>query len=841
MATQTVDNVFAIGAGSGSRSRRAVTAESVGVINDCRDIALKRMVTVLAGTFDKIEDELFGLAEKEADRERQNMYLDARSQAREKRGAIEASFKKQFLSFFEQKVSGTEASRKPAKVDYASMELSLVDDTDLEEKLAVDDMTKRLSDTCDDELRALSQRMGFLMADPELNEDANPMSPDTVIQALKVACDQMTSGYQIKLTVLRLVEQHMASEMLGVYRDINSHLVARHIMPQIRPSYRKAADAPGRKASTAATSSTVAAAPVAAGSSTGSFANPAADIFSTLQQLMSGGSAFDPAIAAGSAAPPPFGVTTGSFSPPPPSGSPAAAAAMRSIANGEPSFSSAGLVSALTQIQQKLMAQSAELDSLAAIRNFIPGETAPAELNVLREIRSQGAAQGSSPLDVMTIDIVAMLFDYVFEDKLIPDPVKGLLARLQIPALKVAILDKSFFSRKNHPARRLLDVLAEASVGFAGPVTREDPLYRQIEIVVERIHNEFDTDIQLFTDVLAGFETFLAERETANAEFVEQSARVVHEREKREMARLIAQDETERRVVGQDLPGPVAAIMKGPWARVLERVYLREGGRHAGFGQAIETADNLIWSVQPKADADQRKRLVAMLPTLLRSLQQGMEIAAVEAEDRGRFFAALVDCHAAAVKAGLRGESVAALLAATQPNTDTGPLFAKLMAEENARTASQKSAARSGLARIHFTERGVEIEELSTGRQSPAADADAGAPNHDAAAPTGPSAGHAGAVDFDVSDMPVVELKRGTWVEFLQKGGRKIRAKLSWISPLKGVYLFTNPGATEALSVLPDVLQQQFRRGEARIIEETSLVDRAVDSLVHSLSGAARA
>jgi len=404
------------------------------------------------------------------------------------------------------------------------------------------------------------------------------------------------------------------------------------------------------------------------------------------------------------------------------------------------------------------------------------------------------------------------------------------------------LLDRSFFSRKTHPARRLLDALADASVCFAGAATREDPLYRMIETVVDRVHNEFETDIQIFTDVLVEFESFLARRETANAEFVEQSARVVHEREKREMSRLIAMDETERRVAIVDLPPPVTAILKGPWARVLERIYLREGGRHAGFVQALETADDLIWSVTPKANAEERKRLVGMLPRLLKHLQYGMEIAAVEADDRARFFSTLVDCHAAAVKAGLRGESVAALLAAAQHNTDTGPLFAKLIAEEEAREAELKSRARSGVARIQFTDHGVEIEELNTresaAEKSPQQTAEIEGDN---GANAEENSGTDGTLDFDVTDMPVVELKRGTWVEFLHDGSQRIRAKLSWISPLKGVYLFTNPGATEALSVAPETLQMQFRRGDARVIEESSLVDRAVSSMVTSLSNAAHA
>ncbi|MEO8101417.1 MAG: DUF1631 domain-containing protein [Betaproteobacteria bacterium] len=858
MSAQTIDNVISISGANAATSRtrrRTVTPESVGVLNDCRDMALKRIVELLASTFDKIEDELFDLAEKAGDRDAQNMYLDARAQSREKRGAIEVSFKRQFLSFFEKKVSGEDDPGRAPTINYAAMELSLVEDNDLEQKLAINDIAKRMSDTCDDELRTLSQRMGFLLSEPELKDAANPIAPDTIINALKIACDQMTSGYQAKLTVMRMVEHHMAKDMLSLYHDINSHLVARKILPQIRPTYRKAQNGVTRKSpdsvSPPAAAATAAARISQSGmgeAAEGGIANPATDIFATLQQLLAGGAMFDSALSAGSASPPAYGVTTGSFAPAPPGAQPDALAsaetseALGRIASGDSSLGNAGLVSALTHMQQGLFTVLAKRETAASPGGIDRAETPPTELNMIRNIKAQSVVESSSPIDVMTIDIVAMLFDYVFDDKAIPDAIKGLIARLQIPALKVALLDRSFFSKKTHPARRLIDSLAEASVCFAGVANPQDPLYQMIEEVVDRVHVEFETDIQIFADVLDNFEKFMAKRETANADFVEQSARVVHEREKREMARLIALDETERRIASVELPSPVSAIIKGPWARVLERIYLREGGRHAGFAKALETADDLIWSVAPKSNADERKRLVGMLPSLLKNLQAGMEIAAVESEDRGRFFATLVDCHAVAVKAGLRGESVASLMAAAQPNTDTGPLFAKLIAEEKARELAWKSAARSGIARIQFTEGGVEIEELGAHKDAAgAAQESPGASATTAQKPSNDGSCADGALDFDVTDVPMEDLKRGTWVEFLQAGGERIRAKLSWISPLKGVYLFTNPGAAAALSVTPGALHLRFRRGDARVIDESSLIDRAVDSMVNSLSRAAHA
>ena len=166
MALQSFDNVISLAsvqaAQTGAR-RRTVKPESVAVINDCRDIAVTRITELLAKTFDSIEKELFELAENSKDREKQAFFLDARTQAREKRAAIEASFKMQFLSVFEKKISGEDEAVRAHSSDFGV--LTLVDDCALEEKLAMNDIAARLSEKCDEELSALSQRMGYLLAD----------------------------------------------------------------------------------------------------------------------------------------------------------------------------------------------------------------------------------------------------------------------------------------------------------------------------------------------------------------------------------------------------------------------------------------------------------------------------------------------------------------------------------------------------------------------------------------------------------------------------------------------------------------------------------------------------
>lgn len=881
MGLHTADNVVAFNeararGGQSAASKRNVKPESVGVINDCRDMALNRICAALSETFNKIEDELFELAGRSPDRETQNMYLDARNQAREKRKDIEAAFRSQFVRFFEKKVTGDKTA-DTATTGFNLDSLTLVEDQDLTENIAVSDIAKRLTDKCDEELRALSQRMGFLLSEPELADDANPIAPDTVVKALKAACDQITAGFQTRLTVLKMLEQHMAAEMLSVYKDINMHLVSKQIMPVVRPTFRRAPGHSARRSATPTTpqvpsQDTVGGTPTHGAfdpaNASGGFgaysasriglppADQAVELFHTLQQLMAGGVSFG-APGTGAAVPPReySSVTTGSFAPVPPSAEMRAAqfAAAGQTSAGATALgaqSSGALIASLSRLQQRAVPDrgmpqttnthtQAQTQAQTNAHANVDERAALSGMNILHELKQQGLSQGSSQVDAMTIDIVAMLFDFVFDDKAIPDTIKALIARLQIPVLKVAILDKAFFSKKSHPVRRLLDTLADASVAFAGEASREDTLYQKIESIVDQVQEQFDTDVAVFENAVAELDAYLSAREAANAEVIEQSARAMHEREKREMARLIAQAEVDRIGGNPDLPPPVDAMLKGPWARVLERIYLRDGGRSARFADAIETAEQLVWSVQPKADAAQRKDLVSALPLMLRRLQEGLDIAAVDRNDRERFFEALVDCHAAAVKAGLRGESVSVLFAAVHGDASVTPLFERLFAEERERATAAAKIDRSGVARIHLSEDGVQIEELTP------------ADHGDTARSISPIALQVGdasnALEMPSADahesqqtdaVSPTSLKRGTWIEFYQANGSRLRAKLSWVSPLKGMYLFTNPGASEALSIAPEALSRQLASGVARIIEESSLIDRAVDRMVTSLSGA---
>ena len=106
------------------------------------------------------------------------------------------------------------------------------------------------------------------------------------------------------------------------------------------------------------------------------------------------------------------------------------------------------------------------MHALSRLQQPAGAANAAPTVNVIRDLKAGPQGAALAPADALTIDIVAMLFDFVFEDRHVPVEVKAAIGRLQIPMVKVALIDRAFFSARSHPARRLLNRLAEASIGL---------------------------------------------------------------------------------------------------------------------------------------------------------------------------------------------------------------------------------------------------------------------------------------------------------------------------------------------------------------------------------------
>jgi hypothetical protein len=417
--------------------------------------------------------------------------------------------------------------------------------------------------------------------------------------------------------------------------------------------------------------------------------------------------------------------------------------------------------------------------------------------NVLRDLQESPLGQKANQLESMTIEMVAMLFDFVFETKDLPDGIKALLARLQIPVLKAAMLDGAFFAKKSHPSRLLVNALAQAGLGWSPAMGQDDPLYRKIEKIVHRILDGFSDDLAIFDEVREELEAFLAEEEKAAEANIATSAEEITRRDRLQIATSVARAEIERRVETYPNPSFLAQFLRQRWLGALEHAYLAEGEDGEQWAAGVTTLEDLVWSVQPKKTPEDRKHLVALLPSLLKRLAAGAPPAQWAAGEREAFMANLVEAHAAAVKPSLA--SVASP------------------------TAAVAEAARAEA-----------VVAKASGNTAAAARAEALA---QAMAPAEPATPDAGMSVIEDEFLEIARsMDRGMWVEFEDADGQLSFSKLAWISPLRGTYLFTNRQGQKALSLTADELAEQFRGNRARLVEAEPLIDRALTSVIHELS-----
>jgi hypothetical protein len=415
--------------------------------------------------------------------------------------------------------------------------------------------------------------------------------------------------------------------------------------------------------------------------------------------------------------------------------------------------------------------------------------------NVLRDLQESPLGKKANQLESMTIEMVAMLFDFIFETRDLPDGIKALLARLQIPVLKAAMLDGAFFAKKSHPSRLLVNALAEAGRGWSTSMGNEDPLYRKIDQIVHRILDGFSDDLAIFDELRADLETFLAEEERNAEANISSSAEEINLRDRAEIAANVARGEVERRIEASPIPKFLANFLRERWQPAMGRVYAAAGDDSEAWGAAVSTLEDLVWSVQPKRTSEDRKHLVALLPSLLKRLTAGVQGQSWPPEVRESFMSNLVEAHAAAVK----------------------PTYAHVDSPTAAMAEAAKAQAE--VAKAAGDTRAAEQAEALAEAMAPAEPA--------------PPVEEPAVVEDQFLEI-ARSLERGMWIEFEGDDGQLAFAKLAWISPLRGTYLFTNRQGQKALSMTAEELAERFRADRARPVEAEPLLDRALSTVMGS-------
>ena len=818
-----------------AESSHGPSPADIRIIERCRDIAVGSLSGTLKAMLDRLTDEFFAHAEKAVQLDTQHLYLEAMTIARDKRAMIEEGFRSHFMRGFNDAVRSDPAHQKKSSVEEES-DFGLVTPDDLEESIARQEMAAKVKGNCRDELFALDKRMGALLHDEALARHPNPLGAEALAHAFIESCRETEGSLKARLLFVTMWDKHMQNGVLSMYHEINQYLVEKNILPKIKREIKR----PGMSN----VGHVAAAAAQAAVQAMGFEDGEGEEVFQTMQHLFSAAAARGTLPGVGMP-----GMMSGGYGmqgTPGMMGGGAGSGVMgMGPAAGMPVAHNPMIVTQLTQLQHgdaAVLGTGMPMDANALITGNV---------SMLRELKNSDLAKSLGSLDAMTIDIVAMLFDFIFEDKQVPDTIKALIGRLQIPVLKAAMLDQSFFSRKSHPTRRLLNALAEAATGWGEVISHESPLYQKVEAIVLRVNEAFEDNLAIFEGALDEFERFMEEQDHTSDALVEVSIDMIEAREreqiKEEDAQQAAEGAVRARAADIDVPDTVRLFLCQEWIKPLCAAYLSGGSEGHAWIEAVGLMDDLIWSVRPKLTRESRQYMVKTLPGLLRRLQQGMTKAEVTQSARDQFMSQLVHCHAAAVKAGFQPpvepqavpeeawkDAVRARHASSQEQAKESAVVLPFVRPDNAKN---KGDVKLEIIRAPANDSRLEVEEITIGsigeieQEEPDAQSEA--------LMLQDLLQEIDAVDESAAKHLVAELKPGTWVEFRHAGEEKMQAKLKWISPLKSAYLFTDRQGKRAATMPLEKLEAAFRIGSARIIDDLPLLDRAVDNVLEALKQAA--
>ena len=743
------------------------------LLESCKSITSQHLKKQLQYMFDNVDDFLFDLADKSDTSDQQTLYFDAMREIRLQKDFMEHDFHEQFSLKYTQSLdslTGYENSGMKGHNAFSSNvmdEMLLVEDDELEELLAITNMISKSQSQFRELIYALDQRYGYLLDVTDIKTEDNPIGPGNVCHAFKKSVGRINADLKIKLIVYKLFDRYVAQHFDSVYEEVNKTLAFAGVLPNIKIKIQKSKTSSNRSTPSASTASEQ------AGSAqfnpiTGHVQNSnvifndasGAEIFSTLQSLLNN-QRTDATGAPGT------GNSTGNTS---------------NQQSQAPTFQSSDILKALSLLQNSTAIAGHSGDT---IKTEITQEMG----KILDDIESRSI---NTP-DTDSIDIVAMLFDFILGDKNLPDSMKALIGRLQIPVLKVVIMDKTFFGKRSHPVRKMLNELANAEIGGKdGEDLENDPLFQKIKYIIERIINEFDDDILIFSELLNEYYDFKQEEQN----------KIEEAKEALLNAKITVTKEIGERIVFT-IPDSIRCFITEVWKDVLTEVYLRDKKKSVGWMTALQLMDDLIWSVQPKSSKEDQQKLIKIIPKVLQGLQVGLTLINYDPVEKETLMRGLQRIHIASLK----GE----------------------IADDNMKNVENENKLKSESTIDALEVDDDQISDDTFYRMALTKE------NQDSDMP----------LLEDSSDLePTLDekfihiaknIELGKWLEFSDQDGNKTRGKLAWKSDVMGEFTFVDRKYSVVADKTTLELATELSQGKATIIDNLPLFDRALDAVVSGL------
>ena len=411
----------------------------------------------------------------------------------------------------------------------------------------------------------------------------------------------------------------------------------------------------------------------------------------------------------------------------------------------------------------------------------------------------------------LAIEVIGVMIEQIVNNDRLLLPVRQIVADAEPAFLRLAVTDPRFFSDKTHPARRLLDAITSASMGFASETAAGFPGFMDsLREVAVQLTEEQASDAQHFARLL---DTFERKQDRNSPEYRQSQQRAEQALMQAELRNLVAAKIAAEIKLRSDFAGVkpvVAAFATGPWAQVLatERLLGESADpdwQKTAFGQ---TLGDVLWTMNVDEETSRRTWLLEIIPGMLKSLREGLLSIDYPPGQSRPFFDELMACHQRAL--GTWTETPAPL---ANPRKASSEMFVNDDEDE-------QSSVQPWIAPAEAQDSGF-MQESDV---------------PDAPVPLFVPPESREQVAAPRSELPAsvrsAELHLGAWIELLVDT-RWLRAQLTWVSPRNTLFMFTSDGGRKH-SMTVRILHHLLEKNFVKVISQQGALESALDTVAQT-------
>jgi hypothetical protein len=694
------------------RHVRARLARLPAAVHALNELGQKFLATALEAYFDAADDALFDLADKAPSNQEQNAFFDSMREVRVQRKGMERRFFEMMEEAFARLVSDDTRDTHKADGELSAEALSLVQNEDLEQLVALESTVGRAVREHNTALQGISDALSRILP-TEVSSQKMPLGPAVICGAAMAQIKRLDIDIKAKLVMFKLFDRLVVSRQA----ELNEQLIECLDRNGIRVSLvTKGAASPVDGQQAIPNRANVNAAATGSAMESGHFAAEPANTYGGAQ-------------------------------------------------SGE---NRAELLKLLSFVQR--------LPVSADSANGLDFERI---LSSVQHHRGMNVEIGR--IEKETMGLVQMLFRFILKDQGLADPFRELIGKMQVPVLKMALMDDQFLTEKRHPARRLLNELVSVAAQWqkGDRLTGEEPLLALMRTTVDRILGQFDASGDVFKDALADFTSYVDKEKRRAAVLEKRTVDAEDGKARAEHARKTVAAEIQLRTMAHELPDLVQALINGPWSNVLFVTGLKYGFGSAEWAEQLRVLADLVWSVQPCASKSDRQKLIRLIPDLIQRLRRGLDSISYNPFEVAELFTGLEEIHLARI----RGEIL--------------PL-------EQIETAAAPAP--------------VAAADTSVAQAPPAPVAPVTLPEN------------------DPHMIMVASLAQGAWFDLdAETGAEPLRCRLAAYIRPTGKYIFVNRNGMKVAEKSHVALALALKEGHMRALDNTMLFDKALESVVTSL------